>query len=74
MKNFVYTPNQNREIVSPDKNPNLAKDIDDSVLKTLREICENCNYFNLNKVDNKQLNIFVKSLRSLIDDYWDLEM
>ena len=26
---------------------------EDATMKTLREICENCNYFNLNKIDNK---------------------
>ena len=41
----------------------ISKEVEEAVMKTLREICENCNYFSLNKVDNKQMTIFTRSLR-----------
>ena len=33
--------------------PETTSQLEDTVMKTLREICENCNYFTLNKVDVK---------------------
>ena len=33
--------------------PETTSQVEDAVMKTLREICENCNYFTLNKVDVK---------------------
>ena len=53
---------------------NFAKDVEEATLKTLREICENCNYYSLNTVDKKQMAVFIRTLRQLITDYWEIEL
>ena len=39
----------------------------------MREICENCNYYNLRPSDDTMVETFVKKLVRLIDEYERLE-
>ena len=48
--------------------------VEEGTMDTLKEICENCNYFMLNRAEHKQLAIFTVSLRKLMGEYWDIEL
>ena len=48
--------------------------VEEGTLDTLKEICENCNYFTLNRAEHKQLSVFIISLRRLMSEYWDIEL
>ena len=42
---------------------------EDKLKKVLREICENCNFYNLRPTEESQFREFVEKLNSLIDEY-----